>query len=253
MNAPRAMMAEFMGTGLLLAIVVGSGVMGERLANGNLAVALLANAGATAAGLYVLIVLLAPLSGAHFNPAVTLALRMHGVRLAAPWPHYLLAQLAGAVLGVWLAHAMFDLPFWQPGIHVRTGTGQYLSEAVATFGLVLAIVLGARYRPTATPTLVASWIFAAYWFTASTSFANPAVTLARALTRSFAGIRPSDVPGFVAAQLAGAGVAVFVARGLLAGQDRLATATSGSMAAAVTGSSPIHSSNCPPNQSSAAR
>lgn len=226
MNICRAVMAEFLGTLLLLAIVVGSGVMGERLADGNIAVALLANAAATATGLYVLIVLLAPLSGAHFNPAVTLALRLHGVRTAAPWPYYLSAQMTGAVLGVVLAHAMFDLPVWQTGIHVRTGTGQGLSEAVATFGLVLAIVLGARYRPGAIPALVASWIFAAYWFTASTSFANPAVTLARALTRSFAGIRPGDVPAFVVAQLAGAGAAVLVARALLAGQDSPATSES---------------------------
>lgn len=220
MNASRAVMAEFIGTGLLLAIVVGSGIMGEQLADGNVAIALLANAAATAAGLYVLIVLLAPLSGAHFNPAVTLALRLHGERFAAPWPWYLLAQVAGAVLGTWLAHAMFDLPLWQPGIHVRTGSAQGLSEAVATFGLVLAIVLGMRHRPAAVPALVASWIFAAYWFTASTSFANPAVTLARALTRSFAGIRPVDVPGFVAAQLAGAGLAILVARVLVAGRGR---------------------------------
>ena len=212
MNRWRALAAEFLGTLLLLAIVVGSGVMGERLAAGNIAVALLANAGATAAGLYVLIVLLGPLSGAHFNPAVSLALRLDGVRLPAPLPWYLLAQVAGAVGGVLLAHAMFELPLWQPGTHVRTGPAQGLSEGVATFGLLLTILLGARHRPAALPALVASWIFAAYWFTASTSFANPAVTLARALTRSFAGIRPLDVPGFVAAQLAGAMLAVAVAR-----------------------------------------
>ena len=212
MNRWRALAAEFLGTLLLLAIVVGSGVMGERLAAGNIAVALLANAGATAAGLYVLIVLLGPLSGAHFNPAVSLALRLDGVRLPASLPWYLLAQVAGAVGGVLLAHAMFELPLWQPGTHVRTGPAQGLSEGVATFGLLLTILLGARHRPAALPALVASWIFAAYWFTASTSFANPAVTLARALPRSFAGNRPLDVPGFVAAQLAGAMLAVAVAR-----------------------------------------
>lgn len=216
MTASRALFAECLGTLLLLAIVVGSGVMGERLAAGNIAIALLANAGATAAGLYVLIALFAPISGAHFNPAVTLALRLHGERLPAPWPLYLLVQVIGAVLGVWLAHAMFDLPLWQPGTHLRSGLGQGLSEAVATFGLVLAIVLGIRLRPRAVPALVASWIFAAYWFTASTSFANPAVTIARALTRSFSGIRPLDVPVFVIAQLLGAGFAVLVVRMLLA-------------------------------------
>ncbi|MEO6264253.1 MAG: MIP/aquaporin family protein [Luteimonas sp.] len=220
MNRRNALLAEFLGTLLLLAIVVGSGVMGERLAGGNVAIALLANAAATATGLYVLIVLLAPISGAHFNPAVTLALRLNGERFAAPWPWYLIAQVAGAVLGVGLAHAMFDLPLWQPGTHVRSGAAQGLSEGVATFGLLLAILLGARFRPEALPALIASWIFAAYWFTASTSFANPAVTLARALTRSFAGIRPLDAPGFIAAQLAGAGVAVLLARVLLPAATR---------------------------------
>ncbi len=204
--------AEFLGTLLLLAIVVGSGIMGQRLAAGNDGIALLANAGATAGGLYVLIVLLGPISGAHFNPAVTLAMRVRGEPLPAPWPLYLLAQLLGAVLGVWLAHAMFELPLWQPGTRVRTGPAQGLSEGVATFGLLLTILLGARFRPAALPVLVASWIFAAYWFTASTSFANPAVTLARALTQSFAGIRGIDVAGFVVAQLAGAALALLVVR-----------------------------------------
>ena len=223
MTPRRALVAEFLGTLLLLAIVVGSGVMGERLADGNVAIALLANAAATAAGLYVLIVLLGPISGAHFNPAVTLALRLNGERFAAPWPWYVAMQIGGAILGVWLAHAMFGLPLWQPGTHIRTGGAQGLSEGVATFGLLLTILLGARFRPAALPALVASWIFAAYWFTASTSFANPAVTLARALTRSFSGIRPVDAPGFIAAQFVGAAVAVLVARALLPavnGRDR---------------------------------
>jgi glycerol uptake facilitator-like aquaporin len=213
-NMRAALAAEFLGTLLLLAIVVGSGIMGERLAAGNVAVALLANAAATAAGLYVLIELLGPVSGAHFNPAVTLALRMQGKRFPAPWPYYLVAQIIGAVLGVWLAHAMFDLPLWQAGTHVRSGAAQGLSEAVATFGLLLTILLGARFRPAALPALVASWIFTAYWFTASTSFANPAVTIARALTQSFTGIRPIDVPIFVAMQLAGALLAVLLANAL---------------------------------------
>ena len=209
-----ALAAEFLGTLLLLAIVVGSGIMGERLAAGNVAVALLANAAATAAGLYVLIELLGPVSGAHFNPAVTLALRVQGNRFPAPWSYYLVAQVCGAVLGVWLAHAMFELPLWQPGTHARRGGAQALSEAVATFGLLLTILLGARFRPAALPALVASWIFAAYWFTASTSFANPAVTIARALTQTFAGIRVIDVPLFVAAQLAGALLAALIANAL---------------------------------------
>jgi glycerol uptake facilitator-like aquaporin len=218
-RAREALAAEFLGSRLLLAIVVGSGVMGERLSGGNVAIALLANAAATAAGLYVLIVTLAPISGAHFNPAVTIALRLNGTRTPAPWPAYVCVQVAGAIAGVLLAHAMFGLSLWQPGTHVRTGGAQGLSEGVATFGLLLAIVLGERHRPGAIPALVAGWIFAAYWFTASTSFANPAVTLARALTRSFAGIRPQDVPGFVVAQLLGAALAIAVARRLLPAVD----------------------------------
>ena len=197
-------LAEFIGTAFLLAAVVGSGIMGAALADGNDAVALLANAAATAALLYVLIELFAPVSGAHFNPAVTLALALRrgvGAREAAL---YLVAQLAGAFAGVLLAHAMFDLPLVQAGVQARTGPAQWLSEAVATFGLLLTILLGIERRPAAVPALVAAYIFAAYWFTASTSFANPAVTLARSLTTSFPGIRPADVAAFVAAQGAGA-------------------------------------------------
>lgn len=210
--ALRALLAEALGTALLLAIVVGSGIMGERLADGNVAVALLANAAATAGGLYVLIVLFGPLSGAHFNPAVTLAMRLRGEALPAPAFAYVAVQCVAAVAGVMLAHAMFGEALWQPGDHVRTGAAQWLSEGVATFGLLLTIVLGVRHRPQAIPALVASYIFAAYWFTASTSFANPAVTFARAFTRTFAGIRPEDVGGFVLAQLAGAALALAVAR-----------------------------------------
>lgn len=214
MNAPsRRLLAEFLGSAGLLAAVVGSGIMGEQLAQGNAAIALLANAAATAGALYVLIVLFGPISGAHFNPAVTVSLRLHGER--TPLIGYLIAQIAGAVLGVLLAHAMFELPLWQPGTRVRSGAAQWLSEGVATFGLVLTIVLGARHRPKAVPALVAGYIFAAYWFTASTSFANPAVTLARALTQTFSGIRPDDVAGFVLAQFAGALIALGVARLLL--------------------------------------
>lgn len=210
--APRALLAEALGTALLLAIVVGSGIMGERLAGGNVAIALLANAAATAGGLYVLIVLFGPLSGAHFNPAVTLVMRLRGEALPAPAFAYVAVQCVAALAGVLLAHAMFGEALWQPGDHVRTGAAQWLSEGVATFGLLLTILLGLRHRPQAIPALVAVYIFAAYWFTASTSFANPAVTVARAFTRTFAGIRPADVGGFVLAQLAGALLAWGVAR-----------------------------------------
>ena len=204
----RRLAAEFIGTALLLATVVGSGVMGVALADGNDAVALLANAAATAAVLYVLIEVLGPVSGAHFNPAVTLAFRLRGEIGGREAAAYVAVQLIAAILGVLLAHLMFELPLLQPGIRVRTGGAQWASEAVATFGLVLTILLGVRHRPAAVPALVAAWIFAAYWFTASTSFANPAVTVARALTRTFAGIRPDDVVGFVVAQVAGAALAV---------------------------------------------
>ncbi|GAB3101432.1 aquaporin [Lysobacter terrae] len=214
MNLSRKLIAEFIGTALLLATVVGSGIMGVNLAGGNDAIALLANAGATAGVLYVLIVLFGPISGAHFNPAVTLAMRFRGEIGNGEAVAYIAVQIVAAITGVLLAHAMFDLPLLQPGTHVRTGVAQGISEAVATFGLLLTILLGIRHRPTAIPALVASYIFAAYWFTASTSFANPAVTVARALTQTFAGIRPDDVPQFVIAQLLGMAVALVVASAL---------------------------------------
>lgn len=204
MDLSRKLLAEFLGTALLLATVVGSGIMGVALANGNNAIALLANAGATAGALYVLIVLFGPISGAHFNPAVTLVMRLRGEISSRAAVAYVLVQVVAAILGVLLAHAMFNLPLLQPGIHARTGVAQWISEGVATFGLLLTILLGLRHRPSAIPALVASYIFAAYWFTASTSFANPAVTLARSLTQTFAGIRMEDVAGFVAAQVVGA-------------------------------------------------
>ena len=210
--ASRALVAEFVGTAALLAIVVGSGIMGERLAQGNTAVALLANAAATAGGLYVLIVAFGPLSGAHFNPAVTAAMRLRGERLPAPLFAYVGVQAIAAIVGVAIAHAMFGDALWQPGDQARTGAAQWFSEAVATFGLLTTILFGARHRPQAVPALVAAYIFAAYWFTASTSFANPAVTLARAFTQTFAGIRFADVGGFVLAQCAGAGAALALAR-----------------------------------------
>lgn len=208
----RRLAAEFIGTMLLLATVVGSGVMAERLSGGNDAVALLGNTGATAAVLYVLISLFGPLSGAHFNPAVTLLLAERRDRLP-----YVAVQIVAAILGVMLVHVMFAMDVMQLGVKPRTGFGQWVSEAVATFGLLLTIILGVRYRPQAVPALVAAWITAGYWFTASTSFANPAVTLARALTDSFAGIRPADAPAFIFAQLLGAGLAAIIGRWLIAG------------------------------------
>jgi len=214
MSLSRRLLAEFVGTALLLATVVGSGVMGVQLSQGNDAIALLANAGATAGVLYVLIVLFGPISGAHFNPAVTLAMRLRGELDTTGTLAYVAVQVVGAVVGVVLAHAMFGLALLQPGLHSRTGAAQWLSEGVATCGLLLAILLGLRHRPQAVPVLVASWIFAAYWFTASTSFANPAVTLARALTQTFSGIRPVDVPGFMLAQLVGASMGLAIARAL---------------------------------------
>jgi len=212
----RKLFAEFLGSLFLLACVVGSGIMGVALAQGNDAIALLANALATAGVLYVLITLLGPVSGAHFNPAVSLVMRLRGELDTREFLAYVCVQVSGAVLGVLLAHAMFALPLWQPGTHVRSGAAQWLSEGVATFGLLLTILLGIRHRATAIPALVASYIFAAYWFTASTSFANPAVTIARALTQSFAGIRPEDVAGFVLVQFAGALLALAAERLLAA-------------------------------------
>lgn len=207
----RRLIAEFLGTGLLLATVVGSGIMGAALSGGNDGIALLANAAATAGILYVLIAVLGPVSGAHFNPAVTLAMRLRGDLRTPEAIAYVVVQAVAAIAGVLLAHAMFDLPLLQPGTHARTGMAQWLSEGVATAGLLLTILLGLKARPAAIPALVASYIFAAYWFTASTSFANPAVSVARALTQTFAGIRPQDVPGFVIAQLLGTGVALLLA------------------------------------------
>jgi len=185
---------------MLLAIVVGSGIMGERLAAGNAAVALLANSIATGAGLYVLISVLGPISGAHFNPVVTLLLWRRGLFPAQRAPAYIVSQLVGAIAGVWIAHAMFDLSILQTSATVRSGLGQWLSEIVATSGLLTTILLGLRSDPKAIPALVGAYIAAAYWFTASTSFANPAVAIARALTNTFAGIRPADVPEFICAQ-----------------------------------------------------
>ena len=221
----QRLLAEALGTMLLLATVVGSGIMGVALAAGNDGIALLANAAATAGILYVLIAVLGPISGAHFNPAVTLAMRMRGELTSAHAAAYIAVQIIAAIVGVLLAHAMFEQALLQPGTRVRSGGAQWLSEGVATAGLLLTILLGLRHRPNAIPALVASYIFAAYWFTASTSFANPAVTIARSLTQSFAGIRPHDVGGFVLAQLAGTAVAIGIAAALL-GRNRDASARS---------------------------
>lgn len=207
----RKLAAEALGAALLLAIVVGSGVMGERLAQGSDAVALLGNTIATAAGLVVLITIFGPVSGAHFNPAVTLVILMRreiGAALAAA---YVAAQIVGAVAGVFLAHAMFDLDILQQGAKARTGFGQALGEATATFGLVLTILSANRFRPESTPLAVGLWIAAGYWFTSSTSFANPAVTIARTMTDTFAGVRWEDAPAFIGAQLGGAILASILA------------------------------------------
>ena len=209
MKLSRRLAAEGTGSLLLAATVVGSGVMAERLAAGNTAVALLANTGATVAVLAVLIALFAPVSGAHFNPAVTL---VQALRRALTWREaiaYGSVQIVGCCAGAVLAHAMFDLPLMQHSLHARAGSAQCLSEGVATSGLLL-VVLGCR-RSEDAPWMVAAWIGAAYWFTASTSFANPAITLARSLSDTFAGIRPQDAPAFILSQLAGAMLGYFVA------------------------------------------
>jgi len=211
----RRMASEAVGTALLLATVVGSGIMAERLAGGNTAIALLANTIATGAALVALILTFGPVSGAHFNPAITLADASQG---GLPWrevPGYVLAQVSGAFVGVAAANAMFDLPAFFASRHARTGASQWLAEFIATFGL-LAVIWGcSRTRSEAVPFAVGAYITAAYWFTSSTSFANPAVTLARAASDTFAGIRPADVPGFVAAQLCGAAAATALFRWLV--------------------------------------
>ena len=200
----RRLVAEALGTALLLAIVVGSGIMGERLASGNVAIALLGNTLATGAGLVVLITMFGPLSGAHFNPAVTLVFAARRELSGGTAAAYIAAQVAGAVLGVWAAHLMFAEPLLQLSTKLRDGPAQAFSESVATFGLIAAILGSLRFRPEATPFIVGLYITSAYWFTASTSFANPAVTVARALTATFAGIAPGHVVPFIVAQLAGA-------------------------------------------------
>lgn len=211
----RRAVAEAIGTALLLAAVVGSGIMGDRLAGGNVAIALLANTLATGAALIALILTFGPISGAHFNPAVTLADASQGGLRWPEVPGYIAAQAAGAILGVWTAHLMFGEAILQVSRHARAGRAQLASEFVATFGL-LAVIWGcSRRRAEAVPVAVGLYIAAAYWFTASTSFANPAVTLARSFTDTFSGIRPADAPGFIAAQLAGAFAATLLFRWLV--------------------------------------
>ncbi|MBI1200034.1 MAG: aquaporin family protein [Phenylobacterium sp.] len=214
-GAAHRITAEALGTALLLAVVVGSGIMGERLAGGNDAVALLGNTLSTGAGLVVLITVFGPISGAHFNPAVSLAFAL---RRELPWRTaalYVVAQCVGAVLGVFAAHAMFAEPILQVSTKLRGGPAQVFAEAIATFGLVLTILGTLRFRPDFTPAAVGLYITSAYWFTASTSFANPAVTLARSLSDTFAGIAPSSAPGFWLGQLAGTLLAVAFAAWLL--------------------------------------
>ncbi len=210
MNLFRKLFAEFLGTAFLLAIVVGSGIMGERLAGGNLAIALLANTIATGAGLAFLILSFGDISGAHFNPVVTLTEALRGNFSWREAPFYILCQILGAFFGVAVANLMFDLPAFAASTKIRTGNSQFLSEFVATFGLIAVIQLGIKFRPNLVFFMVASYITAAYWFTSSTSFANPAVTLARSLSNTFAGINPNNVPMFLLAQILGAFAATFV-------------------------------------------
>jgi glycerol uptake facilitator-like aquaporin len=218
----RRVTAEFTGSLLLLAAVVGSGIMGERLAAGNIAIALLANTLATGTALVAIILALGPISGAHLNPAVTLADAWLGGIAWRETPAYIVAQLAGAVAGVAVAHLMFGQSLFAASTRVRSGPAQIFSEFIATFGL-LAVIWGcARTRPSAVPFAVGAYIMAAYWFTASTSFANPAVTIARSMTNTFAGIRPADVAGFLAAQLAGAFAATLLFQWLLPGMKAIA-------------------------------
>jgi glycerol uptake facilitator-like aquaporin len=209
LDLPRKLAGEMLGTALLLAVVIGSGVMAEHLAGGNVAVALLANTLATVGGLYILIEVFGPISGAHFNPAVSAAMAWRGELPKAALLPYITAQLIGAMLGAWLAHAMFDLPILQVSAKLRSGTGQWIAEGVATAGLLLVILRAPAGRAAA---MVASYIGAAYWFTASTSFANPAAVFGRMLSDSFAGIAPSSAPAFVVAELVGAVVGLALHR-----------------------------------------
>ena len=208
----QKLLAELIGTAFLLIGVVGSGIMGQTLSGGNVAIALLANAIATGAMLYAIITTLGPISGAHFNPAVTLAFALRGELTWKDVAPYVLTQIVGGILGVWAAHAMFDLPILQTSATMhRTGGAQWFSEVIATFGLLFVIFGGIRHKPDAVPTLVALYITGAYWYTSSTSFANPAVTIARSFSDTFAGIYPGHMPMFIVMQI----VAVFIGHAVL--------------------------------------
>ena len=224
-NLPRRLAAEFLGTAFLVATVVGSGIMADRLTD-DVAVSLLGNTIPTGAILVVLITILGPISGAHFNPAVTLAFLVRGAFRAADALPYMTAQIAGGVAGTLAAHLMFGLDLVQISATLRTGPAQWFAEIVATFGLVVTIFAGIRFRPDAVAWLIGLYITAAYWFTASTSFANPAVAIARSLSDTFSGIRPADLPGFIAAEIAGALIAVLM-MGWLLGGDRQKTGGEG--------------------------
>ena len=214
----RRIVSEWLGTALLLAAVVGSGIMAQRLSGGSVALALLCNTIATGAMLVVLILVFGPISGAHFNPVVTLAFALRGELAWTIAASYIAAQIIGAVAGVWAAHVMFELPVWQLATTTRAGWGQWAAEAVATFGLMLTIMGSIATRPSATPFAVGLYITSAYWFTASTSFANPAVTIARSLSDTFAGIVPSGAPAFIAAQLVGGSIGTLAAAWLFRGR-----------------------------------
>ena len=217
-SLPQRTFCEWLGTAFLLAAVVGSGIMAQKLAGGNVALALLCNTLPTGAILVVLILVFGPLSGAHFNPAVSIAFALRGKVRWSTTAIFIVAQILGAVGGVWMAHLMFDLPLWQLSATTRTGPGQWLAEAVATFGLVLTILGCMARTPASVPYAVGLYITSAYWFTASTSFANPAVTIARSLSDTFAGIAPSGVAAFVVAQLAGMLAAVGLSQWLWASE-----------------------------------
>ncbi|MDQ3447440.1 MAG: aquaporin family protein [Pseudomonadota bacterium] len=219
-SAGQRLAAEALGSALLLAAVVGSGIMGERLAGGNVAIALIANTAATGAMLFVLITMFGPVSGAHFNPAVSVVAALQRNITWSVCAAYVAAQVAGALIGVAAAHVMFEMPIVQVSLKQRSGTAQLFSEFIATFGLITCILATVRFAPSRTAAAVAVYITAAYWFTASTSFANPAVTLARSVTDTFAGIRPIDAPAFIAAQLCGALAAMLVMSWLLSPRDR---------------------------------
>jgi glycerol uptake facilitator-like aquaporin len=216
---PRRLAAEAVGAFFLFATVIGSGIMAENLAGGNDAVALLANTIATGAILFVLVTMLGPISGAHMNPAVSLVAALRGELAGRDAAAFAIAQLGFGILGAWAAHLMFDLPTLQLSVKARTGLGQWTGEAIATFGLILTILGTSQHRPGWVPASVALYITAAYWFTSSTSFANPAITVARSLSDSFAGIAPGNVPAFVAAQLAGALLAAWLAAWLFGGAE----------------------------------